>query len=209
MARKDWTALPHGATLDYLGFMFAALRRAWKEAVENFRRELDPELYDSIDGPLPDAVRREVEAARRSLRRLEDDLAAARGELAHELQELERCRRREELARRIDDLETARIAADFAGRHAERAEILRRKTDALAAEIDFTRRGLEELLAFVRQSAPGSGMGTDHRPPETRFQHDEAGLDVDPLEAEFEQLEDEVRRRAADERLDDLEGRRG
>src|SRR5690606_28629127 len=122
-------ALPHAGTRRYLAFMFEDLRKAWREAVENFRRELDSDDADVGGGPRISAMRRDLDTADRELRRLRAELSRAKRRLEEEQKELEVCRRRESLARGIGDEETAEIARRFAEKHAERAAVLEKLVD--------------------------------------------------------------------------------
>lgn len=185
--------------------MFDAWIRAWKDAVENFRRELDPELYGPASHRMTDAMRRDIATARHALHRVERELDTTRRDLARELENEENCRRREQLARGIDDLETAHIAAEYARRHAERAAVLRRKVDVLTAERDLLRRDLDAMLASIQQLDPGSDL-----PPRdadaSRFgptTHPDID-DDDGIEADFDRLNRQARERAAEARLEEL-----
>lgn len=187
--------------------MFAAWKQAWKDAVENFYRELDPDHYGPASDRMTSAMKRDIDTARASLRRVEADLARASQGLALELENETDCRRRESLARKIDDLETARIAEEFAARHAERATILRRKTDALTAERDLLRRDLDSMLATLHRLDPGA----DHPPtpagwdrPDQYDAPEPPLAAATPVDTDFERLEREARERAAEARLREL-----
>lgn len=166
-------------------------KRAWKEAVENFWRELKAE--DDVDaGTGLGSLRRELASATEEVRRLDTELERARRELAAEREQEETCRRRERLAREIGDFETARIAAGFAQRHAERAAILARKVEVLEAERAIRLRDLAEMETVLQQR---SAATTPLDP-----------LD-DPTDTLFRTLEREARERAAEERLQELKRR--
>jgi hypothetical protein len=202
--------------------MFKTWKQAWKDAVENFRRELDPERYDARHGqPAPEdraaAMRRDLESAQSARRRLEADLDDARQNLAREREEEERCRRRAALARQIEDDETARIALEYAARHAERAAVLQQKLAALTAERDLLQRDLDVMQAALAEFAPpgpstGAHLGeeSDHhaagsnsspRPPPDSSLDDEVETNEDDA---FQRLEREARERAAEARLEEL-----
>lgn len=187
--------------------MFAAWKQAWKDAVENFYRELDPDRYGPASRGMTSAMRRDLDTARASLRRVEADLAHTRQALALELEHEADCRRRETLASKIDDFETARLAAEYATRHAERAAILRQKADALTAECDLLRRDLDSMLNTLQRLDPGAGQDTT---PADWDQTDEHYAPEPPptassaAEPEFERLEREARERAAEARLQEL-----
>lgn len=120
--------------------MLEEWRRAWRQAVENFRRE----LYAGGAEPATH-LEREVYGARATLRQLRSELARVRREHAAELAELETCARREAMARRIHDEETAQVAADFASRHRARADVLARKIGVLDEELALRARDLAEM----------------------------------------------------------------
>lgn len=176
--------------------MFEAWRRAWREAAENFRREL---YGDSATGPLSSrlsSMRRDLAAVQRELRRLEQELSQTSGRLDAELQEAEACSRRGALARSIGDIATAELASSYARRHESRASVLRRKAEALQAELD--------LLALEHQEMESA--------LETWCEALEAGADPDlpggaPAEDAFRDLESAARDRAAEQRLDELKRR--
>lgn len=174
--------------------MFDDLKKAWRDAVENFRRELDPENYGRDAARRAKAMRRDADAARTELGRLEAELASTRRRLAEEREAESNCRRREGLARGIGDEETARIAADFAGRHAERAAVFEQKMRAVEAEIVLLRKeiaAMDEALAKIPPTET-----TPLRDPEP-----------DRDDAEFQRLEQEARERAAEARLEELKRR--
>jgi len=191
--------------------MFQDLRNAWREAVENFRRELHGEEHGAGDAhDRLRIMRKDVSIASSELKRIEREAAAARSQAAAEREEEAVCRRREGLARGIGDEETATIAARFAARHAERAAVLERKAEALEAERDLLRRELADMERIVEErtrevgagAAPGGlgapGTGGTRR---TGLEKDEAA------DAEFRRLERERREREAEARLQELKKR--
>lgn len=173
--------------------VFDDFKRAWRQAVENFWEELD---QDDPDGQ-GRAVYREVASARRHLDDLDTAIAETRQRVTHEKEQVEACHRRERLARDIGDLETARLAGEYGGRHLERAGVLQRKLDALEAERGLWRRDLQEMERALQ----------DRRIGEARAELDD--LSRHPSEGEFRGLEDSERTRSAEERLAELKRRMG
>lgn len=169
--------------------MFEEFRRAWREAVDNFWAEVGAE-GDGGTG----AVYREVGRARTQLERLAAEVGETRRRLAGEREEAGVCERRERLAREIGDLETARVAAQYGGRHRERAAVLERKLEALEAERSLCRRDLDEMESALQDGRVAAR-------PELE------DLNRHPSEGEFRNLEDSQRERAAAERLDELKRR--
>ena len=172
--------------------MFEEFRRAWQEAVGNFWREVRAEEGGSDAG-----VYREVGRARTQLERLDAEIGETRRRMMEERKQAEVCDRRERMARGIGDAETARVAAEYGARHRERAAVLERKAEALEAERSLCRRDLDEMERVLQASG---------RPDPGRIAEE---LDRDPHEAEFRDLEDASRDRAAEERLEELKRRMG
>lgn len=174
--------------------VFDEFRRAWRQAVDNFWQELEG---DDPDGRLR-GVYREVAGARNQLEELDDAIGATRQRLKHETEQVEACARRERLARKIGDEETATVAARYRDRHEERADVLRRKLEALEAERRLCARDLGEMeRALQERTAPPQG------------QIDDLDLNRHPREHEFRNLEDTARNRSAEERLEELKRRMG
>lgn len=176
--------------------MFEALKTAWREAVENFRRELDAEneIGESPTHPTTGTdMRQSLRTAERELERVEAEYSRTREE--HRLEEAaaKRCARQETMAREIGDVETAEIAADFAIRHTERAAVFHQKLNALAAEAKLRRREIDEMRRrWARTTATPS---------------DTSAGTADPTDLEFDQLERDAREEAAAQRLDELKRR--
>jgi len=171
--------------------VFDDLRAAFREAVDNFMKELDSDsVGDDVDRLLRGMIR-EVTDARAHLSGLEDQLQKTETRLAKEREAAATCRRREEMARKVPDEETARIAAEHAVRHEERASVLEQRRSALTAEIALARRDVEEMTgklqeARTRRASLEAEVG--------RTSARESLSDTDRLFAEFDSFE---------ERLDD------
>jgi len=132
--------------------MFNDLKSAFRQAVDNFNKELNrSNVGGSVDALVREMVD-EVAAAKARITELSVDLQRTRSELASEKQHAETCRRRQQLAEAVPDEETANIARDFARRHQERATILEAKAAALRAEIDSREREAAEMIARVQET---------------------------------------------------------
>lgn len=132
--------------------MLENLRRAFSEAVDNFNRELEREsVPDAVDGLLK-GMEREAVAAKSSLEALTQELSTARERAAAEKREAEICRRREDLARKIGDTETADIAAQFGERHERRHKVLAEKRDAIEAELQLLESEFKEMLQQIKDA---------------------------------------------------------
>lgn len=189
-------ALPFPTALHYLFRMFDAWKSAWREAVDNFRKELDPGEGDALDRAV--AMRRDLTTAEREFARLETELVRARREHAEEEEAARRCQRQEAMAREIDDVETAELAATFAARHAERARVFLGKLQALEAEAELRRKELDEMRERWAHVAREAAAPTPDEDPL-----------ADPLGPTFERLEQNAKEEAAERRLDELKRRMG
>jgi hypothetical protein len=176
--------------------MFDDLRSAWRRAVQNFWDE----LQEGEGHPQLRVMQRELASARGELRRLADERARYRNRRSHEREQEEICLRRERMAREIGDDETAEIAARYAARHRERAQILERRVELIEQEESLLGRDVEEMEAALREvradpDALGEATTTG------------VGAGPDPDAAEFGVLERQRREKAAEERLEELKRR--
>jgi len=188
--------------------MFEEWKRAWRDAVANFWRELD-DAGPGVGSERIAAMRRDARAARAELDRVAEELNRARAQFAEERKAEEDCRRREGLARRIGDEETARIAAEYAARHAERAAVLEAKVRAIEAELAMRRRDVEEMEAALRQLEAATGPGgAAHGPGGAVDGGGGAGVfEDDAISPEFRRMERAAREREAERRLEELKRR--
>ncbi|HEY0304036.1 MAG TPA: hypothetical protein VGC44_03640 [Longimicrobiales bacterium] len=173
--------------------MFEDWKKAWEQAVSNFQRELQEEDQPGdLPGHRAASMRRDLANAKRALDRLQGDIVSTTQELSREEEEIATCERRAAQAERIGDAETARIAAEFARKHTDRAAILRRKVEVLQDEFAMRK---DELTVMEQQA-------------ETEFAEiRQAQTDRIKHEAEFRQLDQQRRERDAEARLEELKKR--
>jgi phage shock protein A len=133
--------------------MFENLRDAFREAIENFKAELNREddVPPTVDRLLL-GMQNEIAEAKANLRTLHAQLEQTRAQVLRESSEEATCRRREEMARKVGDEETARLAAEYAARHARRREVLERKVAALDEEHAMHAAEVAEMHARVREA---------------------------------------------------------
>ena len=177
--------------------MFDEWKKAWQQAVDNFEREIHaPDDTFASPGDKASAMRRDLAAARAALTRLESDLAQARKDVAAEEESEQTARRRAEMAQRIEDADTIRIAQEYAGRHAQRANILRRKVEVLQDELAMRR---DELAAMEQHAS------VELKNIEARRVADL--LEREKQDADFRRLDKERREKDAEARLEELKKR--
>jgi phage shock protein A len=177
--------------------MFNEIRHVFKRSIEAFRQELSTREPEDQVAELLSAMRRELVATRAHIPELEQELQRARQDLDRERESLAQCERRGTLAARIHDMETVRVAEEFAERHRERIVVLEQKVVAAEGELGLKRREAEEmkvryqeadtnrftLLAQIRRSAAAESMRAAHSRESGAF-------------ADFERMEDRMERDA-------------
>jgi len=132
--------------------MFENLRNAFREAVENFNKELARDQVPETVDKLLKGMRDEVADAKLQLREIEDQIVRTDAEVEREKKEVATARRRGKMAQDIGDAETAEIAAQYATRHEERQHVLEQKAQALRREVELRRKEVEEMLAKVKEA---------------------------------------------------------
>jgi phage shock protein A len=132
--------------------MFEDLRRAFREAVNNFREEVGrDEVSGTVDRLLKGMIE-ETASAKADLATLEDQVVKARAQAEAETRQVATCERRERMARDIGDEETAQVAVQYRKRHAKRLAILEQKIVALEQEVELRTGEVSEMLEKVKEA---------------------------------------------------------
>lgn len=144
--------------------MFENLRNAFREAIENFNKELDRDQVPETVDRLLVGMHHEVTDAQASVHELEGQIAKAQESIEREKNEVSTARRRGKLASDIGDTETAEIAEEYAAKHEERLRLLEQKATALQGELDFQRKEVDGMMtklkeAKVKRDALGATAG--------------------------------------------------
>ena len=140
--------------------MFEKLRAAFREAVENFKTELNRDQIPETVDTLLAGMYREATEARAYVGKLEKDLATARARAKQEAEQADVCRRRQQQALRIGDEETVRVAEQFAEKHEQRAEVLEGKAEAILRELTVCRGDVDEMLEKIKAAREqGEALG--------------------------------------------------
>jgi chromosome segregation ATPase len=132
--------------------MFENLRNAFREAVENFNKELARDQVPETVDRLLKGMRDEVADAKVQIRELEDQIARTDAEVEREKGEVTTARRRGKMAQDIGDTETSEIATQYAARHEERHRVLEQKAAALRQELELRRNEVEEMMEKVKEA---------------------------------------------------------
>jgi phage shock protein A len=132
--------------------MFEELRAAFKEALDNFNKELSRENVSETADKLLVGMKKEIVAEKAAVAGVDAELDKTRGQIERLSKEAETARRREEMARRIDDEETVRLAVEYATKAESHLTVLRKKESALAEELAFRERTVEEMYARFNEA---------------------------------------------------------
>jgi phage shock protein A len=132
--------------------MFENLRQAFKEAVDNFKEELNRDGVPDVVDQLLHQMQEELTDAQAHAHTLEEQIKKALQLAELEEKEVATCRRREAMAKRIGDDETAKVAAEFAEKHEKRKTIQQQKALALRAELEMKRGEVQEMLAQYKEA---------------------------------------------------------
>lgn len=169
--------------------MFEELRAAFREAIDNFHRELNRDRVPETMDHLLRGMRKELVDVRARISQLEDQVASARGEAAREAEQVRICRRRRDMALRIDDHETAEVAAAYEAKHEQRRAVLEDKAAALQQELDFRRKEADDMAArFEEARRQRAGLEAATGRTEARRTLSEA----DELFAELDRMAEKV-----------------
>jgi phage shock protein A len=141
-----------GEAPPYLSPMFDSIRRVLGETRDAFHSELRRRGPEDVVADLLSGMRREMVETRAALKEAEERIPDLRARLERERAEIERCDRRREMAERIDDDETARVAAEFGGRHRAIAAGLEARLTEAVADRDGLRATVEEMTARFRRA---------------------------------------------------------
>jgi phage shock protein A len=132
--------------------MFRNLRDAFKEAVENFKEELNrDEVPEVVDGLLRQ-MQEELTDAQAHVHTLESQIKRALQLVELEEKEIATCQRREAMARKIGDEETAAVAKDYEEKHRHRKRVQENKALALREELEMKRKEIQEMMAQFKEA---------------------------------------------------------
>lgn len=132
--------------------MFENLRDAFREAIANFKDELNRDQVPETVDRLLVGMRDEVADAKVRLKELDDLISRAEVEAAREKREAGTARRRGKMAADIGDEETVKVASEYAQKHEERQKLLEQKVVALRNERAHREEEIAEMLAKLKEA---------------------------------------------------------
>lgn len=132
--------------------MFDDLRAAFREALENFNKELNRENVSDTADKLLVGMRSEIVDEKAQVSGLEEQVDKTRAEMERLAGEVATARRREKMAADIEDEETAKLARTFAEKAEDHRDVLGKKLAALEEELTFRRGTVEEMMAQFHEA---------------------------------------------------------
>jgi len=182
--------------------MFENLRQAFREAADNFKEELNrDQIPDVVDGLLHQ-MQEEVVDTQAQLHTLEEQIKKALQLSEMEAKEVATCQRREEMARRIGDEETAKVAAEFREKHQKRKTIQEHKALALREELEMKRGEVQEMMAALKEAkAKRASLSATSGRASARESLTEADDLFSQMDRMAEKIEGGDHQRAAEEEL--------
>ncbi len=154
-------------------------------------------------GEIAARMREAVIEQKAGLRVIRDELGKTEQALAADREQLATAERRRDLARQIEDAETAEVAERFAARHRDRVAVLERKVEAQRAELALAERDLAEMMAQLKDA----GRRIPDLPSTRGLTADlETDLDDSHLRTQMDRA---AREAAAAQKLDELKRKMG
>jgi phage shock protein A len=186
--------------------MFEDLRDAFRQALDNFNKELKRDQVPGTVDELLAGMTNELADETAHLRGLEADLEKTVAASRRENDAAVTCRRREQMARNIGDEETASLAAQHAGKHEGHRIVLDKKAEAIREEIAFRRQSIEEMTAQLADAKKKRGsLGATTGRTGARQALSEADDLFSELDRMAEKMEGGSARAEAAESIDDLD----
>ena len=132
--------------------MFDDLRAAFREALDNFNKELSRDQVSETADRLLIGMKNEIADEKAQVAGLADQLDKTRVQIERLESDAATARRRGEMAREIEDEETVALAAEFATKAESHRQVLERKAAALQEELTFRQRTVDEMYARFHEA---------------------------------------------------------
>ena len=132
--------------------MFEDLRAAFKEALDNFNKELSRDNVSETADKLLIGMKNEIADEKAAVAGLEDQLSKTLGQIERLEKESATAERRAEMARGIEDEETVNAALEYLAKVDGHKTVLEKKAAALKEELDFRRGTVQEMFARFHEA---------------------------------------------------------
>ena len=132
--------------------MFEDLRAAFREALDNFNKELSRDNVSGTADKLLIGMKNEIVDEKAAVAGLEDQLTKTLGQIERLEKESATAKRRAEMARGIEDEETVNAALEYLVKVDGHKTVLEKKAAALKEELEFRRGTVEEMSARFQEA---------------------------------------------------------
>ncbi|HSH76623.1 MAG TPA: hypothetical protein VLA09_13125 [Longimicrobiales bacterium] len=186
--------------------MFDDLRAAFREALDNFNKELRRDHVSETADRLLIGMKNEIADEKVRVSTLQEELEKTLADASRERELTATCRRRERMARDIGDEETAALAARHAVKHEGHHLVLEKKAQAFREEIELRRNNVDEMIEkFAEAKHQRDALKAAASRSEARDSFAAADDLFDELDRMAEKVEGERRWTDAAETLDDID----
>ena len=132
--------------------MLDDLRQAFREALDNFHKELGGDQVSETADTLLIGMKNEIISEKVQVAELQDQLAETMAKVARLEENIETGKRRRELARGIGDNDTAGLAGDWLSKAKDQRTILLKKAEALQDEVEFHSQSVDEMHSRFQEA---------------------------------------------------------
>jgi phage shock protein A len=186
--------------------MFEDLRAAFREALDNFNKELRRDNVSETADRLLIGMKNEIADEKVQILDLESQLEKALAGSRREKELGATCRRRETMARDIGDEDTANVAAQHAVKHEGHHALLDKKAAAIHEELEFRRKNVGEMIEkFSEAKQKRDALAATAGRSGARQSLSAADDLFSELDRMAEKIEGERRQGEAAEALDDID----
>ena len=132
--------------------MLDDLRQAFREALDNFHKELGGDQVSETADTLLIGMKNEIISEKVQVAELQDQLAETMAKVARLEENIETAKRRRGLARGIGDNDTAGLAGDWLSKAKDQRTILLKKAEALQDEVEFHSQSVDEMPSRFQEA---------------------------------------------------------
>lgn len=132
--------------------VFEQIRRSLNEILERATKPEDRRLVVT-------RMKQTLVQARMSIDEMRDGIGSTQRKLERENRELATVKRRKELALKINDAETVKVAEKYEQQLQERVTVLEQKVAAQARELELAEREVEDMKKEIRAAMAGGTPG--------------------------------------------------
>ncbi len=132
--------------------MFDNLRRAFGDAISNFKEEIGRDDVPEAVNTLLRGMVSEVTDAKSYVKKLEGQIEQAANKIEKHKRGAETARRREVLAQKINDTETEGLAREFAEKHERILEVLEQKATAMREELRVQQAEVDDMMSQLKSA---------------------------------------------------------